>query len=86
MTSYIYDLPTTGSISFSDFAIDTTEGNVYTSWIAEATQARANMRGVLKQSRRTDSEDRDYLRIIKVRAASAQARRPVHTSNPTGPR
>ncbi|KAI9571157.1 BRO1 domain-containing protein [Boletus coccyginus] len=66
MTSYIYDLPTTGSVSFSDFAIDTTEGNVYTSRIPEATQARANMRGVLKQSRRTDSEDRDYLRIIKV--------------------
>ncbi|KAG6375505.1 hypothetical protein JVT61DRAFT_3064 [Boletus reticuloceps] len=66
MTSYIYELPTTGSISFSDFAIDTTEGNVYTSRIADATQARANMRDVLKQSRRTDSEERDYLRIIKV--------------------
>lgn len=66
MTSYIYELPTTGTISFCDFAIDTTEANVYSSRIADATQARANMRGVLKQSRRTDSEDRDYLRIIKV--------------------
>ncbi|KAH0828007.1 hypothetical protein J3R83DRAFT_3654 [Lanmaoa asiatica] len=66
MTNYIYELPTTGAISFSDFVIDTTEGNVYTSRIAEATQARANVRGVLKQSRRTDSEDRDYLRVIKV--------------------
>ncbi|KAF8134505.1 hypothetical protein EV363DRAFT_1160473 [Boletus edulis] len=66
MTSYIYELPTTGSISFSDFTIDITEGNVYTSRIADATQARANMRGVLKQSRRTDSEERDYLRIIKA--------------------
>jgi hypothetical protein len=67
MTGYIYALPTTGSISFSDFAIDTTEGNAYTPRIADATQARANMRGVLKQSRRTDCEDRDYLRIVKVR-------------------
>ena len=66
MTSYVYELPTTGSISFSDFAIDTTDGNGYTSRIADATQTRANMRGVLKQSRRTDSEDRDYLRIVKV--------------------
>ncbi|KAF8557644.1 hypothetical protein OG21DRAFT_1434897 [Imleria badia] len=66
MSSYLYELPTTGSVSFSDFAIDTTEGNVYTARIANATQARANIRGVLKQSRRTDSEDRDYLRIIKV--------------------
>ena len=75
MTGYIYDLPTTGSISFSDLAIDTTEGNAYTSRIADATQARANMRGVLKQSRRTDCEDRDYLRIVKVRPTTALARR-----------
>ena len=70
MTSHIYDLPTTGSVSFSDFVIDTTEGGVYASRIAEATQARANLRGILKQSRRTDSKDRDYLRIIKVRPAA----------------
>ena len=66
MTTYVYELPTTGAISFSSFAIDSTEDNAYTSRIAEATQTRANMRAVLKQSRRTDSEDRDYLRIIKV--------------------
>ncbi|KAG8214070.1 putative pH-response regulator protein palC [Butyriboletus roseoflavus] len=64
--TYVYHLPTTGTISFSDFALDTTDENAYTSPIAETTQARANMRGVLKQSRRTDSEHRDYLRIIKL--------------------
>lgn len=66
MTTYVYELPTTSAIAFSDFAIDTTEGNVYTSHIAEATQARANVRGALQQSRQTDYQDRDYLRIIKV--------------------
>lgn len=75
MTSYVYELPTTGAVSFSSFAIDSTVENVYTSRIAEATQARANMRGVLKQSRRTDSEVRDYLQIIKVRPPLAS---PVH--------
>ncbi|KAG9316761.1 hypothetical protein JVU11DRAFT_2823 [Chiua virens] len=66
MTSYTYVLPTTGAISFSAFAIDNTHANAYTAHIAAATQARANLRGVLKQSRRTDPHDRDYLRIIKA--------------------
>ncbi|KAF8843047.1 hypothetical protein BDN67DRAFT_964942 [Paxillus ammoniavirescens] len=66
MASYVYELPTTGAISFAEFCIDTTGENVYTSHIAEATQARANMRGVLKESKRMDSGERDYLRIIKV--------------------
>ncbi|KIK92667.1 hypothetical protein PAXRUDRAFT_829743 [Paxillus rubicundulus Ve08.2h10] len=66
MTGYVYELPTTGAISFAEFCIDTTGGNVYTSHIAEATQARANMRGVLKECKRMDSGERDYLRIIKV--------------------
>ncbi|KIJ67762.1 hypothetical protein HYDPIDRAFT_173535 [Hydnomerulius pinastri MD-312] len=66
MTSYVYELPTTGAISFADVCIDTTQGNVYTPHIAEVTQARANLRGVLKESKRTESGDKDYLRIIKV--------------------
>ncbi|KAF9227200.1 hypothetical protein BS17DRAFT_727211 [Gyrodon lividus] len=66
MSSYIYELPTTGAVSFAEFCIDTTGGNVYTSHVAEATQARANMRGALKECKRMDSGQRDYLRIIKV--------------------
>ena len=67
MTTCVYELPTTGSVSFSSFLVDITEDHAFTSRIAEATQARANLRAVLKQSRRTDGEQRDYLRIIKVR-------------------
>ena len=84
--TYSYDLPTTGTISFPDFALDTTDEHAYTAPIAEATQARANMRGVLKQSRRTDSEHRDHLRIIKVCPANALAWPPVHTTPGAAPR
>ncbi|KAG2148665.1 uncharacterized protein EDB93DRAFT_1084822 [Suillus bovinus] len=66
MSTYLYELPTTGAISFGDFCIDTTASNAYASHIAEATQARANLRGVLKVSKRTDTDDKDYLRLIKV--------------------
>ncbi|KAF9237580.1 hypothetical protein BU15DRAFT_88724 [Melanogaster broomeanus] len=50
-----------------NFCIDTTVANMYISaHIAAATQARANMRGVLKECKRMDSSERDYLKIIKV--------------------
>ncbi|KAG2089843.1 BRO1 domain-containing protein [Suillus discolor] len=66
MSTYLYELPTTGAISFGDFCVDTTASNAYASHIAEATQARANLRGVLKVTKRTDTDDKDYLRLIKV--------------------
>ncbi|OJA20073.1 hypothetical protein AZE42_02479 [Rhizopogon vesiculosus] len=66
MTTYLYELPTTGSISFADFCVDSTASNAYASHIAEATQARANLRGTLKEIKRTDTDDKDYLRLIKV--------------------
>ncbi|TFY76997.1 hypothetical protein EWM64_g7017 [Hericium alpestre] len=61
--SYVFELPTTGSFSFAECYSDPT--NVYTSNIAETTQARANLRALLKESKRTDGE-KDYLRLIKV--------------------
>jgi hypothetical protein len=66
MTTYLYELPTTGAISFGEFCVDGTAANTYASHIAEATQARANLRGILKEIKRTDTDDKDYLRLIKV--------------------
>ncbi|TDL26176.1 hypothetical protein BD410DRAFT_716479 [Rickenella mellea] len=63
MSTYLYELPTTGAISFGDFCIDRT--NSYTIQIAECTQARANLRAALKESKRTDGE-KDYLKLVKV--------------------
>ena len=66
MTTYLYELPTTGAISFSDFCVDKTAS--YNMSIADATQARANLRAALKESKHTDGE-RDFLRLVKVRSS-----------------
>ncbi|KAJ4490854.1 BRO1 domain-containing protein [Lentinula aciculospora] len=62
MTTFLYELSTTGAISFSDFLID--PSNLFSRRISEATQARSRLRGTLKESKRTDDE-KDYLTIIK---------------------
>ena len=64
MTSYLYELPTTGAISFADVCEDATA--VYTADIADATESRANLRAVLKESKRTDSGEKDHLKLVKV--------------------
>lgn len=63
MSIYLYELPTTGSISFVDFCSD--ENDVYTTHLSEATQARANLRGALKESKR-DNGEKDFLKLVKV--------------------
>ena len=63
MSTFLFELPTTGAISFSDFCIDQT--GAYTTFISDATQARANLRTALKESKRTDGE-KDYLKLVKV--------------------
>jgi hypothetical protein len=61
---YAFELPTTGSLSFSDHV---TNGlDIYATQISAATQTRANLRAVLKESKHTDG-DKDYLRLVKVR-------------------
>jgi hypothetical protein len=60
---YTFELPTTGSLAFADHFANGLE--VYTTQIADATQARANLRAVLKESRHTDG-DKDYLRLVKA--------------------
>ncbi|KAI6131621.1 hypothetical protein EDD16DRAFT_1689500 [Pisolithus croceorrhizus] len=68
MNIYLYHLPTTGTISFGDFCVDTSLEKTRTSApnIAEATQTRANLRAVLKENKRTQDSEKDYLRLIKV--------------------
>ena len=65
MSTFLYELPTTGAISFADVCIDHTVDHIYTPRIAQTTQSRANLRGALKETKRTDGE-KDYLRIVKV--------------------
>lgn len=64
MGSFIYELPTTGAISFTDFCLD--ENGLYTTHIVEVTQARANLRGALKEIKRDASGEKDYLKLVKV--------------------
>lgn len=67
MSTYLYELPTTGAISFAEFCLD--DAASYAASISEATQARANLRTALKESKR-DHGEKDYLRLIKVRGTS----------------
>ncbi|EXX59168.1 hypothetical protein RirG_191380 [Rhizophagus irregularis DAOM 197198w] len=61
--SFIYPLPTTGSISWSDFLLD--EDNLYLSEISEATAQRGRVREVLKEAKRTEGP-KDYTKIINT--------------------
>ena len=71
ITVYAFELPTTGSLSFADHFSNGSD--VYTSHISDATQARANLRAVLKDSKHTDG-DKDYLRLVKARLISPKPR------------
>lgn len=65
MSGYMYELPTTGAISLSELCTDITGSHA--AQLASATQARANVRAVLKASKRADAGERDYLKVVKVR-------------------
>lgn len=60
---YLFELPTTGSVSFYDLCLDPSSS--FSSRLADATSARANVRGVLKDIKRA-SDERDYLQVVKV--------------------
>ncbi|KAG8746358.1 hypothetical protein FRC10_005347 [Ceratobasidium sp. 414] len=64
MSGYVYELPTTGALSFSELCTDITGS--YAAQLASATEARANVRAVLKASKRTDAGERDYLKVVKA--------------------
>ncbi|KZT40756.1 hypothetical protein SISSUDRAFT_1070091 [Sistotremastrum suecicum HHB10207 ss-3] len=61
---YLYDLPTTGAISFAEFLVD--DDKKYTSQIAQATQARADLRALLKETKRSEDGERDYIKVVKT--------------------
>lgn len=64
MSSYLYELPTTGAISFSDFCYDQTAS--YVTEVAETTETRANLRIALKEYKRSGDDEKDYLSLVKV--------------------
>ncbi|CAG8495251.1 17127_t:CDS:2 [Cetraspora pellucida] len=61
--SFVYPLPTTGTISFSDFLLD--ENNLYINEITEATAQRGRVRATLKEVNKTDGP-KDYMIVMKV--------------------
>ncbi|KAL0061095.1 hypothetical protein AAF712_012089 [Marasmius tenuissimus] len=65
MSTYLYELSTTGAISYTDFCVDQSSNQAYTRHLALINQIRANLRGALKESKRTDGE-RDYLTLVKI--------------------
>jgi len=64
---WVYELPTTASVSFSEFVVGGEPAK-----IASTTSARATLKTLLKESKRSDGE-RDYLNIIKVRRSISAA-------------
>ncbi|KAH0588743.1 pH-response regulator protein palC [Termitomyces sp. J132] len=63
---FLYELPTSGAISFSDFCNDLTVNKRHVVDIPAATEARAAIRSVLKVSKRTEHGRKDYLQLVKV--------------------
>ncbi|CAG8610385.1 26025_t:CDS:10 [Dentiscutata erythropus] len=60
--SFIYPLPTTGTISFSDFLLD--EDHLYLNEISEATAQRGRVRAVLKEANKAEGP-KDYTKVMK---------------------
>ena len=75
MSTYLYELPTTGAISFADFCADHSAAKNYSSHITDATLQRASLRAALKESKRTEGDERDYLRQVKVRESTVSSGR-----------
>ncbi|KAF8575093.1 hypothetical protein K439DRAFT_1545866 [Ramaria rubella] len=63
MECYLFELPTTGAVSFTDIFVD--ESGKHITHLSMATTARSSLRAVLKESKRTDGE-KDYLKLVKI--------------------
>ncbi|EAU91080.1 pH-response regulator protein palC [Coprinopsis cinerea okayama7 len=63
---YTFELPTTGAISFSEFCIDQSTNREYGFRFSQVTEARANLRAILKETKRTDGFDKDTLKLVKI--------------------
>ncbi|KAF6763135.1 pH-response regulator protein palC [Ephemerocybe angulata] len=66
MTMYSFEIPTTATISFSEFCHDQSDRQDYVSRLPEVTQARANIRATLKEMKATESGGKDYLTLVKL--------------------
>lgn len=56
---WVYELPTTASVSFADFVAGAQPAHV-----AATTSARASLKALLKTAKRSDGA-RDYLTLVK---------------------
>jgi hypothetical protein len=63
--SYLYSLPTTGAIKFTNLISDPT--NAHVSDLARATNARNRVRAVLKETRRAEGGNKDWMACANVR-------------------
>ncbi|EJU04137.1 pH-response regulator protein palC [Dacryopinax primogenitus] len=63
MSVYYYELPTTGAVTFGDLLDDRT--GTHTEDVSNTSSSRAQVRGILKETKRMGAE-KDYLRVIKV--------------------
>ncbi|KAF5325751.1 hypothetical protein D9611_000398 [Ephemerocybe angulata] len=66
MTMYSFEIPTTATISFSEFCHDQSDRQDYVSRLPEVTQARANIRATLKEMKATENGGKDYLTLVKL--------------------
>ena len=67
MSGYLYELPTTEPLSFSSRYVDSV--GTYTTKVADTTERRANLRTLLKDTKR--NSEKDYLKLVKVRGSAA---------------
>ena len=66
---YIFETPSTSTLSYSDFFVDRSDKKEYEFRFPEVTQARTNVRAALKEMKGTEGNDKDYLRLVKVRSS-----------------
>lgn len=64
--SYLYSLPTTGSVAFAAHLTDPTGNHAHSGDLARATSARNAVRSMLKETRRTDAGSKDWMGCATV--------------------
>jgi hypothetical protein len=67
---FLFETPTTANVSFSDIFIDQSINKEYGFRFPEVTQARANIRALLKEIKAAEHGEKDYLRLVKVRSTA----------------
>ncbi|CED84340.1 BRO1 domain [Phaffia rhodozyma] len=65
MATFLFPIPTTGSLAFSSFLINGSDQNLDTH-LTEATNHRTALRGILKTERRTGDGEKDALAVFNA--------------------